>query len=250
MVDTRKLRGVRVLVTRPRDQGEGQCRAIEALGGIAYHCPMLEIVPTEPPTPGWWQGYDWLIFVSANAVRFALEAGLPKAEQFKSAAIGKATAQALVKAGLRVDLEAPPPYTSESLLAQEALRQVLGRRILIAQGMGGRTELADTLNARGAQVDRIELYRRAPPRPETVAYLRRLLAQGLNAISVSSGEGLVNLQSAAGEQLGELHALPTIVVSSRLAEEARRAGFADVIEASSALDEAVVEALVARFGLK
>ncbi len=237
-------------MTRPRDQGRRLCQAIEALGGIAYHCPMLEIIPVDSPAPGWWQGYDWLIFVSTNAVRFALKAGLPGEERLRVAAIGKATAAALEEAGLKVACLAPPPYTSESLLAQPPLERVAGQRLLIVQGVGGREKLADTLAARGARVDRAELYRRGSPRPDTIARLKSLLAQGLDIVLASSGEGLVNLQAAAGEWVGKLHALPVIVGSSRLAEQARRVGFADVIEAASALDEAVVEALTARFGWK
>lgn len=238
------------MVTRPRDQGEGLCQAIKACGGIAYHCPMLEITPVDSPPLGWWQGYDWLIFVSTNAVRFALEAGLPVEGRLRVAAIGKATAAALEKAGLKVACRAPPPYTSESLLAQTPLERVAGQRVLIVQGVGGRAELADTLTARGARVDQAALYRRESPRPDTIARLKRLLAQGLDAVLVSSGEVLINLQAAAGEWVGKLHTLPVIVGGSRLAEEARRVGFADVIEAASPLDEAVMEALTARFGLK
>lgn len=241
---------MRVLVTRPIDQGGKLCQAIGALGGIAYHCPMLEIIPVDSPASGWWRGYDWLIFVSTNAVRFALEAGLPVEERLRVAAIGKATAAAIEEAGLKVACQAPPPHTSESLLAQEPLVQVSGLRILIVKGVGGRTELADALTARGARVECVELYRRETPRPDTMARLKGLLSQGLDAVSVSSGEILVNLQTAAGEQRKKLHALPLIVGGSRLAQEARRAGFVDVIEAASPLDEAIVEALTARFGLK
>lgn len=250
MVNTRRLAGVRVLVTRPRDQGQGLCRAIEGLGGIVYHCPMVEITSCNLPAPGWWQGYDWLIFVSTNAVRFALAAGLRGGDRLNVAAIGKATAAALEQAGLKVACRAPPPYTSESLLAQPPLAQVMGQRILIVRGVGGRAELADTLAVRGAQVDHAELYRREPPRPDTIAHLRRLLAQGLDAVLVSSSEVLINLQGGAGDGIGKLRTLPVIVGSQRLAEEARRVGFLDVIEAASPLDEAVVEALTARFGSK
>ncbi len=239
-----------MLVTRPQAQAQGLCQAICALGGVAYPCPMVEIVQLNLPAPGWWQGYGWLVFVSANAVRFALKAGLPDAGQFKVAAIGSATAKALAEAGVRVDLKAPAPYTSESLLAQAPLRQVKGQRILIVKGAGGRTELADTLRACGAEVQTLALYRRQEPSPETVAYFKTLLGQGLEAVLISSGEGLTNLQVAAGEQLEKLYAVPVIVGSARLAEQARQAGFAEVIEAASVLDEAMVEALVVRFGLR
>lgn len=239
---------MQVLVTRPIDQGSKLCRAIEAHGGIAHHCAMLDIVPLDPPAAGWWQGYDWLIFISTNAVRFALSAGLPHQGPFKTAVIGKATAQALEDAGLEVDLEAPPPHTSEALLAQAPFQEVLGQRVLIVKGAGGRSELADTLTARGAYVQNVELYRRQGPSPDTVARLRQLLARGLDAILASSAEIVCNLQAAAGEQQARLHALPLVVGGARLAREARGRGFTAVIEAFSPTDEAMVEALLLRFG--
>jgi uroporphyrinogen-III synthase len=249
MVEARKPSALKVLLTRPVDQGQHLCRLIEALGCIAYHCPMLEIVAVEPRMPVGWQKYDWWIFTSANAVRFALQAGLPRAGGVKLAAIGKATAQALEAAGFKVDLQAPPPYASESLLAQEPLLQVAGQSVLIVKGVGGRTELAERLRQRGAEVETLELYRRDGPSAATVARLRSLLDQGLDAVLVSSGEGLTNLQQAVGG-VPSLYAVPMIVGSARLKELACQRGFTEVIEAASPLDEAMVEALAARFGLR
>ncbi len=248
MVKTAKS-ALKILVTRPLEQGQRLCRMIEALGLTAYHCPMLEIVAVAPEVPIEWQRYDWWIFTSANAVRFALKAGLPRAGKVKLAAIGKATAQALAEAGLKVDLQAPPPYTSESLLEQEALLQVAGQRFLIVKGVGGRPLLADTLKRRGAEVEAVALYRRDGPSVATVARLRSLLELGLDAVLVSSGEGLTNLQQAAGEATG-LYAVPVIVGSVRLKEFACQRGFTEVIEAASPSDEAMLEALAARFGLR
>ncbi|GAB4356721.1 MAG: uroporphyrinogen-III synthase [Methylohalobius crimeensis] len=252
MPDAEALAGLRILVTRPRKQGRALCRAIESLGGSAYPCPMLEIDPVDPPPPDWWRGFDWLIFVSANAVRFALEAGLARAAHPpRLAAVGKATAAALREGGLAVACEAPPPYTSEALLAEPPFEQVAGQRILIVRGVGGRPDLGRTLTERGGRVEYRELYRRNPPHSDTIARLRSLLARSeLDVVLVSSGEGLANLLVAAGEWIDGLCALPVVVVSPRSAEAALQAGFADVIEAPSALDEVVLETLRARFGLK
>lgn len=242
------LKGRRILVTRPRAQARVLAHEIAARGGIAKLCPMLEIVPLPPPPPGWWEGYDWIVFVSANAVRTALAAGLPPRVSARLAAIGPATATALKNAALPVACQAPPPYTSESLLLQPPLQQVTGQKILIVRGVGGRPLLAEQLTRRGARVSLLELYRRLPPAAETVERLRSSLAEGLDGVLVSSGEALNNLCRATGDQLDSLCSLPLIVSSERLASMARETGFADVTTASSAVDADMLSALEKRLG--
>ncbi|BCX88711.1 hypothetical protein MIN45_P1080 [Methylomarinovum tepidoasis] len=237
------LAGRRVLVTRPEHQAENLCRLLRARGAEPWPCPMLRLAPLPPPSPAWWQGYDWLIFVSANAVRFARDAGLPARIAAKVAAIGRATAAALEKSRLTVACQAPPPYTSESLLTLPVWDEIGGRRVLIVRGRGGRPELGQALARRGAEVACAELYRRLPPAPESVTRLHEGLAAGLDAVLVSSGEVLANLIAAAGARLREL---PLVAPSERVAAQARQAGFEDVTVAASALDEVMVAALQRR----
>ncbi len=237
------LAGRRVLVTRPAHQAENLCRLLRGRGAEPWACPMLTLAPLPPPPPGWWQGYDWLIFVSANAVAFAREAGLPVRPEARVAAVGRATAAVLEKAGLTVACQAPPPYTSESLLTLPVWDGIGGRRVLIVRGRGGRPKLGETLARRGAAVAYAELYERRPPSPESVARLRQGLAAGLDAVLVSSGEVLANLCAAVP---AGLRSLPLVVPGERVARQARAAGFGDVTVAASALDEAMVAALQQR----
>ncbi len=245
-VDVLPLQGRRIGVTRPRRQAGNLCRMIEERGGRAHRFPMIEIAAVEPlPGGDWWRGQDWLIFVSANAVRFALAAGL-RAPGARLAAIGRATAAALEKNGFQVACRAPAPYTSESLLDQDCFRQVNGRRILIVRGVGGRPKLAETLAGRGAEVSLAELYRRLPPSRAAVETLRACLCRGLDAVLVTSAEVLANLQRAAGEGVEALRALPLVVGGERLAGKAWAARFEDVTAAASALDADMLAALEKR----
>src|SRR3954468_19993023 len=71
------LAGLRILVTRPAEHSAAWTRALEAAGATVVPYPTIDVVP--PPS---WElldealhrlaDYDWLIFTSAAAVRFAL----------------------------------------------------------------------------------------------------------------------------------------------------------------------------------
>ena len=67
------LHGVHVLVTRPREQGEGLCRRIVALGGRATLWPAMEIeAVADPGAEAAAQGLDRqaiVIFTSRTAGR-------------------------------------------------------------------------------------------------------------------------------------------------------------------------------------
>ena len=115
----RPLSDVTVLVTRPEGQGANLAGLIEADGGRAVLAPLLNIEPgPDPARPSELlndpESWDWLIFVSANAVRQAL--GLEGwtrrlTGRTRIAAVGETTAAELERAGLRVDLV---PYSSAS----------------------------------------------------------------------------------------------------------------------------------------
>ena len=109
----KSLNNARVLVTRPVHQAENLSFLIEGQGGVAVRFPTLAIVALDDSsrikrTLAHLDRYQWLVFISANAVTmYSYYTDSDKMQKFKSvrvAAIGKATAQALALAGLPVDL--------------------------------------------------------------------------------------------------------------------------------------------------
>jgi uroporphyrinogen-III synthase len=242
------LQGCRVLVTRPVAQAGALCERIEQAGGIALRLPALAIEAVhDPDSQQRCQSaadYDWLIFISRNAVehaRLCLPGHLPA--RVKIAAIGQATATALSSAAIPVALVTDGSGTSESLLTEPALADMQGQRVLILRGEGGREQLAETLRERGAQVDYADLYRRQ--RPATPAgELSRLLDAGIDILTIASGETLDNLLAMAAEEQRDITSLPLVVMSERLRTLARERGFTDTaIIATEASDKGMVEAI-------
>jgi uroporphyrinogen-III synthase len=249
------LGGLGVLVTRPAHQADGLCRMIEEQGGKACRFPVLEILP--PSDTAQLQrcideldSYDWAVFVSANAVDRTLEPLLaarnwPSATRI--AVIGKSSAQALLRHGLRADLCPAEKFDSEALLALPAMQQMAGLRVAIFRGEGGREYLADTLRARGAHVDYVEVYRRARPQADAGPLLARWRGGGIDIVVINSAESLHNLVAMVGPEGSELlRRSVLLVVSERMLPLLEQLGFQQApVLAANASDTAVLKALAA-----
>lgn len=255
MSRTHRLRGCRVLVTRPGHQSAGLQNAIESEGGHALLLPTIEIRPKESPealTAMLRQIGDChlLLFISPNAVKWGVpglrDAGL-LAAQARIAAVGQTTATALEVAGVPVDIVPARGADSEALLAHPELQEMAGRRVLIVRGEGGRELLADTLRERGAEVYYAEVYRRAVPE-RGGAQIKGWLAGGdIDVVTATSAAGLQNLvQLTPREAANGLYRLPLVVVSKRMLQLAAALGFTGPIEvAAGAGDTAITEAVSA-----
>ncbi len=206
--------------------------------------PALEILPPSNPalaTALLAEEWDLVIYASANAVRFALELtpALPTAQ---IAAVGRGTARLLEQTSTPPDL-VPKRAESEGLLALEPLQQVLGRRVLIVRGEGGRTLLRNTLRDRGAEVAFAEVYRRALPQSDPTD-LVRIWPKEVQAVTATSTEVLENLWRMLGpDGRALLCATPLIIVSERMEAPARRLGIGHTIRADGADESALLAAL-------
>jgi uroporphyrinogen-III synthase len=249
------LAGRRVLITRPREQAQALERLVREAGGEPVCVPAIEILPLADPAAfralaDRLADFDLAIFISRNAVRRALDllGGLPWPAGLKLATVGQGSRAELEKRGF-ADVIAPAGAAarsdSEALLALPALAAVRGRRIVIFRGEGGRELLGQELAARGASVEHAVCYRRVVP---DAAAMRSAWARGMDAVTVSSAEGLANLFAMLGEDAARwLSGMPLFVPHPRVAAEAQRRGLERVIVAGPG-DAEMAAALVAHFG--
>jgi len=203
------LAGRRVPVTRAAHQAGKLSEGLRALGAEPVEVPVLEIRPPasfEPLDAALSQldGYDWLIFTSANAVRavteraWELRIALELAARLKVAAVGEATAAAARKAGLQVAF-VPETYVAESLVAGLLERihlRAAGGRILLARAAVARDVIPDALREAGAVVDVVDAYRNVLPEAAPDE-LRRALAEGIDAATFTSSSSATRLAEAA-----------------------------------------------------
>ena len=240
------------LVTRPAHQGAQLNQMLKRAGFAVVDFPTIAI-EASPQTPFLQRlnehiaSIDIALFVSRNAVDCAFRhidpARLPADLQL--GVVGKGTWQALQEKGIASHIIPAESYNSEGLLASAALQQVKGKRILIFRGQQGRTLLGDTLQARGAEVEHVEVYRRSLP-DYAQGHFARLTRTHFPELAIfTSAEGLKNCFQLIDEaQAKNLCRIPWVLISERMRETARELGHnADIIIANSASDEGLLQSL-------
>ncbi len=192
---SRPLFGQSVLVTRPAHQAAAMISRLAALGATPLVQPAIEI-----SAPADWNRvdaaieqlatYDWLVFSSANGVRFFLDRILATGHDLRQlgncqiAAIGPATTDALCDYRLHADLQ-PTEYRAEAL-AEQLVPVAAGKRVLLLRASRGREVLAETLREAQAEVSQLVVYQSedvTKPDPKVA----KTLAEGkLDWITVTS----------------------------------------------------------------
>lgn len=233
------LAGVGVLVTRPVRQAAGLARQLAALGATPVVWPAIVILPPADPAPlaralAHLSDYDIAVFVSANAVEFGVGDPAKWPPTLAAFAPGPGTGEALAAVGISGARVPAEQFDSEGLLALAELQDVRGRRAIVFRGDGGRELLGDTLRERGARVDYVACYRRAAPASGAQGVREALREGRVDAIAITSSEGLDNLLAAVGDAGGSVLArLPIFVPHPRIAEHTRARGLRAVATAGS-----------------
>lgn len=243
-----------ILVTRPLPQGEELVSRLRALGRVAWSFPLIEFTPGRElaalPHQLAALGADDLLFaLSQHAVEFAHARLLQESQRWSSDpayfSIGRTTALALHTVSgknIRYPLDRE---ISEVLLQLPELQNIAGKKALILRGNGGRELLGDTLRDRGAEVTFCECYQRCAKYYDGAEEAMRWQSRGVTTLVVTSGEMLQQLWSLIPQWYREqwlLHC-SLIVVSERLALQARELGWQDIQVADNADNDALLRAL-------
>jgi uroporphyrinogen-III synthase len=224
------LNGAGILITRPARQAAGLAREIAALGGEPLIFPAIVILPPADPAAlrevHWHLSrYDIAVFVSANAVEYGVADPASWPHRMLTLAPGPGTAAALAAIGIHNVRIPKTTMDSEGLLALPELETVSGKRVVIFRGDSGRELLRTALETRGAEVTQVECYRRARPEGGTAGLLEAWRAKRIDAVTLTSSEGLDNLWAILdSEGRRHLAVTPVFVPHSRIAERARTLG--------------------------
>jgi uroporphyrinogen-III synthase len=249
------IAGRAVLVTRPAGLSGHLSELLHAQSCEAILLPAIEIHPPDDPVRldaviGRLESFQIAVFVSPTAVlraHAAVTATRSWPVGLRYAAVGSGTAKALRDIGIASVLAPEGRGDSEALAALPELADVAGKRIVIFRGQGGRESLREALLERGAHVEYAECYRRALPKADTAPLLERWRRGGIDAVCVTSAQGLDNVLALLGPGgAALLRATPVFVPHPRVADAARRLGVLQVTVTDPA-DEGLVAALASFF---
>ena len=190
--ERRPLFGRRVLVPRAAEQRGTLAVELQRRGAEPVCVPLLEFLPPEDPRSlaaalENARRYDWIVFTSANAVRFC-EPYLDSTATLgvRVACIGSATAEAAARAGLpALVVPAELALPGELAAAMETRSPLKDATVLFPRASLAREALPRVLEEAGAKVDSIEAYRTALP-SSAGAELAAALQDGLEAVTLTS----------------------------------------------------------------
>ena len=250
------LKGRSIVVTRPAHQSQALARLIRNAGGRAVLFPAIEIRDIEDPGPftqliDRLDDFDLAVFVSPNAVErgmSVISARRKFPRRLQVAAVGGGSVRTLERFGITGVIAPQGRSDSEALLELPALAAMSGRRVVIFRGAGGREALGEALRGRGAAVEYAECYRRVRPALDAAPLLEAWSRQGIDAVVVTSSEGLRNFTDMIGPGGRErLPDTPLFAPHPRIAEAAHGLGVRKVIVTGPG-DEGIVTGLSAYFG--
>jgi uroporphyrinogen-III synthase len=235
---THALAGRGIVITRPAEQADPLAQLIREQGGRSILFPVIVIRDVADETRlsaliERLETFDVAIFISPNAASRGIRAvrarrDLP--DTLSMIAIGGGTARELQRQGVASVTVPPGRFDSESLLKLPQLQTVDGLHVVIFRGEGGRAVLGDTLVARGAIVEYAECYKRDRPEIDPRSLIEAWSRGEVDAIVVTSSEGLRNLHALLGDA-GQRHLARTtiFVPHPRIASTARDLGLDSIV---------------------
>jgi len=196
--EQRPLFGQRVVVTRSRAQVAELSGRFTELGADVLELPCIKrTIPSEPQhlmdALLELNSYDWLVFTSANGVTSFFEYFFRAFKDTrdiggaKIAAVGPATAAKLRELHLQVDLM--PEEALGAKIAKEFMKfeTIENLKICLLRAEVANPDLPQALEALGAIVDDIPVYRTVAETDDSVDHSARLLAAGADWITFTSG---------------------------------------------------------------
>ena len=262
----RPLKGRTVILTRPQGQQDELVAVLKGYGARVILLPTIAIT-----APSSWAvldqaidrltDFDWLVFTSANGVRFFFQRLNERQAIFPQSglatfAIGPATAATLRNHKVQADLVAENSRAEGALAA--FIKQVGGKdklrglRFLIPRARRARDLLPKELARLGAQVEVAETYQTIKPDLSAEGILRLVRAQPIDAITFTSSSTVANFAALVG--LSDLSQLLKGILIGCIgpvtARTARQYGLSDIVQpqtyTTSALADALADALARR----
>lgn len=251
------LAGKRIAVTRAKDQASELSARVAELGAEVVELPLIHVsksvdLQTLADVLSELGGYDWIVFTSANGVRYFFEEFMRVFDDIRSlgllrfACVGEATAKAISERHIRIECQ--PKVATAEALADEliATGSLDSAKVLVITGNLNRDVLIKKLEDGRAIVDRLQVYKteKTDLRDDPVAQDFR--AKGADAILFASSSAVQSFaDQAAALKLGAKATRPLAgSIGPQTSETMKKVGMPIAFEAKTPSLDALVDALV------
>jgi len=253
--EKRPLFGKRVVVTRAANQAPALTQKLRDLGADVIEMPAtriarLDLAPLREAIAQL-NDYQWLIFTSQNAVAIFWEQLLGSGLDARAlaglriAAVGPATAGALLEHGIIVDV-VPERFVAESLLEKLSERgDVAGSSVLYVTAEGSREVLPDGLEEMGASLNQVLAYRSIVDGTGAARLVLALESHAADIVTFTSASAVRGYVDAVGEELSR--GSPAASIGPATSEAIRAAGIELKLEAEESTIDGLVDAIERAF---
>ncbi|MDO8541627.1 MAG: uroporphyrinogen-III synthase [Opitutaceae bacterium] len=257
MPSVHPLRGRRIAVTRAREQASELATKLGALGAEVVELPLIQVskhidqqmlddVLAELGT------YDWIVFTSANGVRYFFEEYHRKFDDIRAlgllrfACVGDATGRLITE--LHIRIECQPKIATAEALADElvATGSLDSAKMLVITGNLNRDTLTKKLEEARAIVDQLQVYKTEKTDLGSNAAAADFRARGADAILFASSSAVQSfVDQAASLKLAKDARRPLAgSIGPQTSEKMKTVGMPIDFEAKTPSLEALVDALV------
>ena len=208
--ESKPLFGKRVVVTRSRGQASAFAEMLIDRGATTIEFPTIDVIP-----PSTWdeldhaidaiESYQWVIFTSANAVRFFFERLRGRGRDIrllkgvKICAVGSKTAESVEQHGLRADL-IPAEFKAEGVLEALGGTNVKGQKFLIPRAKKAREIIPDRLRELGAEVTVATAYENVKPTSDADRVRKLFQEKKIAAVTFTSSSTVHNFIEIIGQK--------------------------------------------------
>jgi len=256
--ELKPLFGVRIMVTR---EDATPYERLQDLGAEVVAFPTIKVVP-----PSSWEDLDkainaisdgsrvpdWLVFTSANGVRFffgrLMELGrdIRDLKGIKICTVGSKTAASVEERGIRVDM-VPARFNAEGLVGEfRTLHKgsLEGIRFLLPRAEVAREVFPDKVRQMGGEIDVPVAYRAQMPTHRPMRMMRFLRQGRISVASFTSGATFNNFIELVDDAKGLLEGVAIAAIGPITRKAIEKAGLRVEIEPMDATNEALVDAIV------
>jgi uroporphyrinogen-III synthase len=251
--DVTPLAGRSILLTRPESRARGLARRLRAAGARPTCRAVSRLVAPRDASRAREAiaelgRYHWIVFTSANGVRFfgellAAAGGSLDRVEARLAVVGPGTAAALSVRGREADLVARESRAEGLAEALVPLLRPGNRTVLWVRPERAREVLGESLAAQGARVDGVPFYRNVAA-PDVEETAREVASGAYDAVTLAAPSAFAHLRDATPPALRErLREVRFVAIGNVTATALDEAGLPAAAVAREPTDEGLFRAL-------